>query len=521
MRHNQQATTQLHLAELLAALSLVTDLGMGQPAEEAMRACLLATGLARKMNLAEGEVAGIYYTTLLKYLGCTAYAHEEALFFGGDDTALRSGGAKIDFSNPREALPFILVEPGRHSPLPRRILIVARGLAQGSQFDRQLSASHCEVAAMLARRLGLPEAVQRGLYQVMERWDGKGEPQHLSKDETVPAARFALLASRAVIFERMGGPDLAMVMLRKWAGKVFDPELVDAFLRHGPKLFRENAEVDACRAVAEAEPEPHRWISEVHLGTVAKAFADMVDLKVPFLRGHSGGVAGLAEAAARTLGFAEADIVALHRAALLHDIGRVGIANGIWEKPGPLSTSEWEQVRLHPYHSERILSCSTVLEPLAPIAGMHHERLDGSGYHRQATAATVPLAARLLAAADSYQAMTHERPYRKALSADEAAQELLAEARRGWLDGEAVQAVLSAAGHANMSRRRVWPAGLSDREVEVLVHLTRGASTKRVAKELGISPKTAGHHVQHIYDKIGVSTRAGAAMFAMEHGLVR
>ncbi|MDQ3458787.1 MAG: LuxR C-terminal-related transcriptional regulator, partial [Deinococcota bacterium] len=212
---------------------------------------------------------------------------------------------------------------------------------------------------------------------------------------------------------------------------------------------------------------------------------------------------------------------AVRRAAFLHDLGRVGVANGTWEKAGPLTKSEWEQVRLHPYHSERILSSSPLLAPLAPLAGMHHERLDGSGYHRQATAATVPMAARILAAADSYQAMTHERPYRKAFSTDGVAEELLREVKRGRLDGEAVQAVLSAAGQAQTSRRRSWPAGLSDREVEVLLLLSRGASTKQVAKELAISPKTAGHHVQHIYHKIGVSTRAGAAMFAMQHDLVR
>lgn len=317
---------QLRLAELLAALSLVTDLGMGQPAEEAMRACLLATDLARKMNLAEAEVASIYYTTLLKYLGCTAYAHEEAILFGGDDISLRASGTKVDFADPREALPFILLQPGRHAPLPRRILIVAYGLAQGSQFDRHMTASHCEIAAMLAQRLGLPGAVQRGLYQTMERWDGKGGPRHLAKDETVLAARFALLASRAVIFARSGGPDLAAAMLRKWAGKVFDPALVDAFLCYEPLLLRD-ATVDAWQAVVEAEPQPHLWISEAQLDEVAHAFADMVDLKIPFLRGHASGVAKLAEAAARTCGFSAPGVTAVRRTAFLHDLGRVGVAS--------------------------------------------------------------------------------------------------------------------------------------------------------------------------------------------------
>ncbi|MCL4863316.1 MAG: HD domain-containing protein [Caldilineaceae bacterium] len=253
---------------------------------------------------------------------------------------------------------------------------------------------------------------------------------------------------------------------------------------------------------------------------MARAFADVTDLKVPFLRGHARGVAELAAAAARHLKWAETDATTLYRAALLHDIGRVGVANGVWEKPAPLTRHEWEQVRLHPYHTERILSCSPALADLAPLAGMHHERLDGSGYYRQATADTIPLATRVLAAADAYQAMTQARPYRPALAAEAAAGGLLAGVKRGQFDGAAVQAVLAGAGHTQASRRRVWPAGLSDREVEVLILLTRGATNKEVAAELNISPKTAGHHVQHIYNKINVSTRAGAAMFAMEQGLV-
>jgi DNA-binding NarL/FixJ family response regulator len=205
----------------------------------------------------------------------------------------------------------------------------------------------------------------------------------------------------------------------------------------------------------------------------------------------------------------------------LHDLGRIGVPNGIWDKPGPLTTAEWEQVRLHSYHSERILSRSSALAPLASLAGMHHERQDGSGYYRQATAATIPNGARVLAAADAYQAMTQERPYRPALTRSAAAEQLRSEAARGRLDPDAVRAILEAAGHAFTRRTRpAWPAGLSDREVQVLRLVARGYSNREMARLLYISPKTVGHHIQHIYAKIGVSTRAAAAMFAMEHRLV-
>ncbi|MER3486549.1 MAG: metal-dependent phosphohydrolase, partial [Chloroflexota bacterium] len=216
----------------------------------------------------------------------------------------------------------------------------------------------------------------------------------------------------------------------------------------------------------------------------------------------------------------EAECVATRRAALLHDLGRLGVPNGIWEKPGPLTAAEWERVRLHPYLTERILSRCTALAPLAILAGSHHERLDGSGYHRGIPASLLPPSARILAAADSYQAMTQARPYRPAYSAEAAAQQLQGEADAGKLDRQAVQAVLEVAGHIVTPVRPVWPAGLSDREVEVLRLITTGLSNREVAHRLKISPKTVGHHVEHIYNKIGVSTRAGAALFALQHDLL-
>jgi HD-GYP domain-containing protein (c-di-GMP phosphodiesterase class II)/DNA-binding CsgD family transcriptional regulator len=253
---------------------------------------------------------------------------------------------------------------------------------------------------------------------------------------------------------------------------------------------------------------------------VARVFADMVDLKTPFLHGHSSGVAALAEVAARMVGFDVEAVATMRRAGLLHDLGRVGVPNGIWEKTGPLSAGEWEQVRLHAYHSERILSRSAALAPVATVAGMHHERLDGSGYHRGISAASLPAPARMLAAADAYHAMTEERAHRPALNRSEAATTLQDEAAAGKLDREAVAAVLEAAGHPPGRIRVVWPADLTGREVEVLRLLARGRSNKEIAERLVISNHTVHHHVLHIYNKINVSTRAGAALFAMQHGLL-
>jgi HD-GYP domain-containing protein (c-di-GMP phosphodiesterase class II) len=195
------------------------------------------------------------------------------------------------------------------------------------------------------------------------------------------------------------------------------------------------------------------------------------------------------------------------------------VPNGVWDKPGALSGGEWERVRLHPYYTERVLERSPPLAPLAALAGSHHERLDGSGYHRGAMAAQLGVGARLLAAADAYDAMTHDRPHRLAMPPAAARTELGDIVRAGALEKRAVDAVLEAAGAASLEVHQGHPAGLSDREVEVLRLIARGRTNKEIAKALQITEKTAGHHVEHIYAKAGVSTRVGAALFAMRHDL--
>ena len=195
--------------------------------------------------------------------------------------------------------------------------------------------------------------------------------------------------------------------------------------------------------------------------------------------------------------------------------------NGIWDKPGRLTEGEWERVRLHAYYTERIVDRVPALKPLAAIAGMHHERLDGSGYHRRSTRAEIGAPARVLAAADAYQALTQPRAYRPALGAGEAAREIEAMAKSGRLDAECVRRVLAAAGQPASRARTDWPAGLTDREVEVLRLICRGGTKKQVAALLSISPSTADHHLRHIYEKAGVQTRAGATLFALEHDLLK
>jgi HD-GYP domain-containing protein (c-di-GMP phosphodiesterase class II) len=507
----------LRLADLLAALSLTTDLAMGQPPEKAIRASVVATALARKLSAPESEVADVYYTTLLKHLGCTATSHEEAQIFWPDELGARPIAERTDIARPRELVE-MLRNTGRGGGLGRP-RYVALAIAAGKEASASIPRAVCEVAAQMADRLDLGPAVRQALYENQERWDGKGGPQGLQAEDIALPSRIAELATQAVIFHRLGGPEAAREMVRRRSGGWFDPAVAEAFRTIGPEVLERLDRDDPWTAVLEAEPEPVREIAADRLEAVAEAFGDMVDLKTPFTLGHSSGVAELATVAAERMGIS--DTRTMRVAGLLHDLGRTAVGAGVWEKPKALSMTEWEQVRLHPYHTERILARSTALERLAKIAGMHHERQDGSGYHRGASAAQVPVESRVLAVADAYQAMTQDRAHRSALTPGAAAGILTAEVKNGRFDPDVARAVLDASGQRPARVRRAWPAGLSDREVEVLRLVTKGLSNRAIAQQLVISQRTAEHHVQHIYDKIGTSTRAAAAMFAMEHGLLR
>ncbi len=510
------AGRELRLADLLAALSLTTDLAMGQPPEKAIRATVVATEIARGIDLPEPEVADVFYTTLLKHLGCTATSHEESYWFGPDDLGMRVVAERTDVSRPGELFGLMRLT-GRGAGLGRPRYVV-RAAMTGKEADRTIARAVCEVASGMARRLGFGEGVRRALDESLERWDGKGAPQGLRGEDVALPARIAEPATQAVIFHRLGGPEAALAMIERRSGGWFDPAVAEAFRDVGPSTLGRLEEEDPWVAVLAAEPEPVLRVPDDLLDTVAEAFADMVDLKTTFTLGHSSGVAGLATAAAGRVGLPDPRAVRL--AALLHDLGRTAVGAGVWEKPGAPTTREWEEIRLHPYHTERVLSRSEALRPLARIAGMHHERQDGSGYHHGASAVEVPAESRLLAAADVFHALTEARPHRPAHDPAEAAELVTAEAKAGRLDPECARAILEAAGRSAPARA-AWPAGLSDREVEVLRLVARGLSNKAIAEALFISRRTAEHHVQHAYAKIGVSTRAGAAMFAMEHGLLR
>ena len=509
---------RLRLAELIAALSLAADLGMGMPAEAGLRTTVLAVELGDALGADEPTLVETYYLGLLRLVGCTSTAHLEVQVLGDDGAS-----QPWIFTADRAPLPFLramVANLGAEDPPLRRAGRIANAftklplMATGSQ-------AHCEVAALLADRLGLGQEQHNALMHAFERWDGQGKPRGV-KGEAIPlSARLVSFASDAVIFHGLGGVDAASAMARERAGGAHDPGIVERFCRDVDRFAPCLAEGSAWERALAAEPGGRPWLAEPDLDRAARAMADFADLKTPVTSGHSSGVAELAGAAAERCGLPASELPTVRRAALLHDLGRAGVSAAIWGKPGPLTEGEWERVRLHPYYTERVLSRSPALAHLGRLAALHHERLDGSGYHRGAPAQMQPLAARIIAAADAYHAMTEPRPHRLARSPAEAADELKREVRAGRLCPEAAAGVLAAAGHRAAPARRSWPAGLSDREVEVLRLLARGLTDRQIAERLVVSTRTVHHHVEHVYNKIDVSTRAAATLFAMQHDLLQ
>ena len=509
---------RLRLADLLCGLSIVADLGFGLPLETAMRSCIIGTALARRMRLAEPDVAEVLYVSLLFHVGCVAYSHETAALFV-DDLVVNQAVVKTNLADLGEIFSTLIPQSTRGLPPADRVRGTLRMTARGQAFGKAHDQASCEVARAVSRRIGLPDGVSDGLYDIHEWWDGRGA-RHVHGEHLALSARVARVATEASVLAATGGADSVARALQRRAGKTLDPSVVEQFSSASSSLLATATSEDPRTLLCDTEPTPVIEIPDSALPAVAAAFGDLADVKTPYTHGHSTGVARLSVAAAERLGMSSTAVGDLQVAALLHDLGRVGVSNRIWEKPGPLTGGEWEKVRLHPYYSERILASANALAPLAETAGMHHERLDGSGYHRACRGADITIGARVLAAADTFQAMTEERPHRPALSFERASDELLAGARAGRLDPDVVSAVLDGAGQPHRRERGTRPARLSDREIEVLRLVAAGCSNREVGHRLGISSRTAEHHVQHIYTKVGVSTRAAAALFALEHDLL-
>ena len=507
------------VVELLGTISLATDLGTGQPSGHGLRTAVLATALGRELGVDATALAGVQSVALLRFLGCTADSSELSRAVGGDELGFMAAMAPALMGGRQELGRGLARGVGAGRSPASRARLMAWALADRSARARRMSA-HCEVAAMLGRRLGMDPTVTSALAHAFERWDGHGLPAGLAGEAVPLAVRVAVVARDADLAWRLDKDALTDV-LRGRRGRAYDPGVVDACLALGPGQLAALDAGDPWEILLEADAIGAR-IPAANMAQLLVAVADFADLKSPWTRAHSKRVADLAGQAAGACSLSAEDQARVRRAGLVHDLGRVGVPAGVWERPGALTAADWERVRLHPYLTERALARCSALGELARLAGSHHERLDGSGYHRGVAGAELDLPARLLAAADVVAAMGEARPHRPALDSAEIGRTAAAEVTAGRLDGTAVDAVLAAAGHPARVRHRAqhWPAGLSDREVQVLRLIARGSTNRQVAKLLFLSEKTVGRHVENVYAKLGVSSRAAAALFAMEHHLL-
>jgi len=507
----------------VATLALAQDNAFGQPLESQLRSCLLATWICDAAGVDDEERESAYWVALLRYVGCTGHAHEVATVFG-DEIAIRAQTLVHDAANPTEVMRDVMAfatagrGPEERDEIVRMIQETAREWAVYN------FSSGCEVADMLVQRLDVGPAVRDALRFTFERWNGNGYPDHVAGEAIPFAMRVVHLSHDMEAIGRLFSSEHALDAARDRRDRTYDPALADVFVAHGNEWFDRLAETDPWDAVLALEPEPHRMLGGADLDEALTVVADFIDLKSPYMGGHSRRCAELATDATRVLGLADDDVTAARRAALVHDFGTTVVPNSIWDKPGPLTRTEFDRVELHPMLTEQMLRRSPALSVLNPVASAHHEKCDGSGYHKRVQADADDLAACVLAATEVYVGLTSERADRAAFSPGDAAMELRRLESEGALEPRACRAVLVAAGHgeppANAGKRPQNPGGLTRREVDVLRLAARGHTTREIADRLYISPKTADHHIQHIYGKIGVSTRAAAALWAMQHTVV-
>lgn len=501
----QPAATRVEIAALLA---LAQDHAFGQPPGSQLRATILGQRLAAAAGAGAAERAATWWTSALRFLGCTGHAYDTAVVFG-DEIELRARSLQADASNPMEFLRLMVSHAGPGASGLGRLRSVLAVLAGGKKAAELNFRMACEVADAFAARLQLDDVVRAALRTNFERWNGRGLPSG-ARGEAIPRPmRVAQLAQELEVLARVEGIDDALELVRARRGKAYEPALVDAVLGAGRRWWSEIEPLDPWDA-ALAEAPVEAPLRDGELDQMLLLLADFADLKSPWTSGHSRAVADLVGTVAGPASAA---------AALVHDLGRVAIPSSVWDKPGPLTRDERDRVETHPLITEQLLRRVPYLATLAATAVTAHERTDGSGYHKRLGNAHLGAAARLLAAADCYQAMLSDRPHRVALTPDAAAAELRAMSAASLLDGESVEAILAAAGHRRRARPP-GPAGLTAREVEVLRLLTLGLTTRQIAERLVISTKTADHHIQHVYTKIGVSTRGAAALFAIEQGIL-
>jgi len=410
-------TTAIHLSDVVGALSYALDITEGQPVGHSLRCCWLGMHLGRRIGLSQGQLSDLYYTLLLKDIGCSSNAARICRLYLTDDLSFKGAYKMVDNKLP-EVLRFLISHTARGSGMVERLQTMINIARNGGEIARELIETRCQRGAEIARTMRFSEVVASGILDLDEHWDGSGQPVGRKGDEISLFSRIALLAQVADVFFMRGGAKAALEEVNARAGRWFDPTLVAALnaMTGDRSVWDGMAANDLDVLVREIEPSSLiRAVDEDYLDDIAAGFAKVVDAKSSFTAGHSERVALFADLIAEQLGYSEARRRWLRRAALLHDIGKLGVSNAILDKMGRPDDDEWAAIKRHPELGRTILSKIAALRDTAVIAGNHHERLDGKGYPMGIDGTEIDLDTRIVTTADIFDALTADRPYRKAM----------------------------------------------------------------------------------------------------------
>lgn len=504
----------MRLSEALGTLAIAGDFATGRPRGAGMTGSVVSTALTRSLGLGEKAAAAAYYTSLFRFIGCTATGPEAGNAALGDDQGFSLCFLLCDWLD-LDALEASLEEGvALHATPEERAAAIKSILGMEAAFP-DVVAAHCEQSKIFAARLPLPAEVAPCLPHLYSRWDGKLGG---IAGEDIPApARAVSIGHVAELYRLLKGKEVAQEEIAKRAGYHLDPRMCAHLLTHWDEVFDSlngGAEFDV---FVDAEPGEPVLVSQDHCEGLAMIGADIVDQKAEWMGGHSRRVSALAGRAGQIAGLKGDALKGLRHSALVHDLGKCAVSNRLLNKSEELTHTERLEFESHPYQTEYMLSHGTLFRGLGGLPSCAEERLDGSGYHRRVS--HKGLAENLLAAANAYDELVFDRPGRPALSATAAAEQLTQDAKDGAFLAAAVAAVLQASGSPTRAARKALPFGLSRREAQVIACLARSETTNQIAARLGISAKTADHHIQSIYSKTGVRGRVAIALFAIEHGL--
>jgi HD-GYP domain-containing protein (c-di-GMP phosphodiesterase class II) len=441
---------QIRLAELLGALSHALDMVEGQPVGHCIRCCWIGMNVGERIGLDETQMWELYYTLLLKDLGCSSNAARICQLFLTDDLIFKHDAKTVDGSLP-QALRFVLSHTGLKAGLAERFRTLIQVFLAGGQITRELVDTRCNRGAEIARTMRFSEAVAHGIQNLDEHWDGSGLPLGL-RGEAIPVySRIALLAQVADVFQTADSIDAAQRAVQDRAGTWLDPHLADVFCRisESAEFWRTLRSDDLQLTIFALEPaQKSQHVDEGYLDDIAAAFAQIVDSKSPYTSGHSARVTIFTDLIAEQMEFSPERRRWLKRAALLHDIGKLGVSNSILDKPGKLDADEWAAMQLHALYTEKILSRIAAFYDLARVAGAHHERLDGKGYPHGLKGDEITLESRIITTADIFDALTAARPYRAAMPITQALS-VMTDMVGTAIDGDCFDAMKRAMGAIN------------------------------------------------------------------------